>query len=1056
MTGTQGAQGLQGTVGAQGATGLAFTIAKTYVSVAALTADTYPTSIIAGQFALINTADVEDPENSKLYLWNGSSYIFVDDLSGSAGIQGITGSQGVTGIQGALGVQGSAGPQGIQGLQGIAGSQGTLGTQGAAGSQGIQGITGSQGTQGIQGLQGIQGAAGFVGSNGAQGAQGIQGIQGITGSQGINGSNGAQGAQGIQGIQGLQGTQGIQGLKGTKITPADTAPASPSENDLWWDSTNGILMVYYNDGTSSQWVSANSGIAGAQGVQGVQGITGSQGTQGIQGLQGVQGIQGVQGTQGVQGVQGITGLAFTIAKTYASVAALTADTAPTGIVAGQFALINTSDVQNSENSRLYIWTGSAYTFVDDLSGAAGIQGITGSQGITGAQGVQGIQGTQGTQGLQGITGAQGISGAQGVQGIQGIQGTQGTQGLQGITGAQGISGASILGLNNTFTGVNSININGTVGATTANTGAFTTLSASATSNTPITMVTTNAISQLSLDTTAGGATDATQIAFRRNGTSKWTVGNNVVNTGDAFTIASAGVSYVSVSSTGLAVTGALSSTTKLTAGTLFAQTPGVAGSFSCATPTFASGQGTVSIGSTDSVAVDKGGIITFNANTTTLSGFPVAAIAGKTEAVGAGVYSGYLQFVVSNPAGTTAERMRIDSSGNVGIGVTPSAWDTDRKVLQLGTAANINGSATATSFVEVSGNTFTGTGPTDRYINTAAASKYRQNAGAHSWYTAASGTAGNTITFTQSMTLDSTGLAVTGALSATGTTTLGIGGTASANSGDLFISGSGASAYGPLIGFKRNGSDIAYITTVGRLASTASSDLAIFSTSNVAIYASSASVCIFDLSRTTIMGALELNYSGGIATVQGYDRTGAAYKTLNLSGSTVAMIVNGGGTATFTTSGMYTAVGTANGLIGFGGITASYPAIRYNSGTEVGFVLADQSAYCATRASAFNVSSDIRIKTNIRNFSESGAMIDAIIPRIFDMDTSKKMHENGKTNQIGFIAQELYPVFEQAVTKGDDNEEITEEWGVDYSKLVPILVAELQSLRQRVAALESK
>jgi hypothetical protein len=204
------------------------------------------------------------------------------------------------------------------------------------------------------------------------------------------------------------------------------------------------------------------------------------------------------------------------------------------------------------------------------------------------------------------------------------------------------------------------------------------------------------------------------------------------------------------------------------------------------------------------------------------------------------------------------------------------------------------------------------------------------------------------------------------------------------------------------------------------------------------------------------MGALELNYSGGTATVQGYDRTGAAYKTLNLSGSSVQMIVNGGGTATFTTSGMYTAVGTANGLIGLGGITSSYPAIRYNSATEVGFVIADQSAYCATRATAFNVSSDRRIKTNIRNYNESGAMIDAIVPRIYDMDTSRKMHENGKTNQIGFIAQELYPVFEQAVTKGDDNEEITEEWGIDYSKLVPVLVAELQSLRKRLAALESK
>ena len=231
------------------------------------------------------------------------------------------------------------------------------------------------------------------------GTQGIQGIQGTPGTQGSTGA-GTQGAQGIQGTQGVQGTQGAQGT---------------------------------------------------QGLQGTQGTQGQQGIQGTQGTQGQQGIQGTQGQQGIQGIQGTTGLAFTIAKTYASVAALTADTSPTGIIAGQFALINTSDVQNSENSRLYIWTGSVYTFVDDLSGSAGIQGITGTQGTQGTQGQQGITGSQGTQGIQGTQGAQGLQGAQGTQGQQGIQGIQGilgtqgatgagTQGTQGIQGIQGITG----------------------------------------------------------------------------------------------------------------------------------------------------------------------------------------------------------------------------------------------------------------------------------------------------------------------------------------------------------------------------------------------------------------------------------------------------------------------------------------------------------------------------------------------------------------------------------------------------------------------------------------
>ena len=142
---------------------------------------------------------------------------------------------------------------------------------------------------------------------------------------------------------------------------------------------------------------------GYTGSQGNIGYTGSQGNIGYTGSQGAQGIAGYTGSQGVigyTGSKGDSGLGFTIAKTYTSVATLTADTNPTGIVAGQFALIETGNVENPENSRLYLWNGSAYTYVSDLSGA---------QGITGPQGVIGYTGSQGTQGVIGYTGSAGPS-----------------------------------------------------------------------------------------------------------------------------------------------------------------------------------------------------------------------------------------------------------------------------------------------------------------------------------------------------------------------------------------------------------------------------------------------------------------------------------------------------------------------------------------------------------------------------------------------------------------------------------------------------------------------
>lgn len=53
---------------------------------------------------------------------------------------------------------------------------------------------------------------------------------------------------------------------GSSVTISDNAPSSPSNGDLWWDSTVGALFIYFSDGTSSQWVEATVGKAGADGT----------------------------------------------------------------------------------------------------------------------------------------------------------------------------------------------------------------------------------------------------------------------------------------------------------------------------------------------------------------------------------------------------------------------------------------------------------------------------------------------------------------------------------------------------------------------------------------------------------------------------------------------------------------------------------------------------------------------------------------------------------------------------------------------------------------------
>jgi hypothetical protein len=101
-------------------------------------------------------------------------------------------------------------------------------------------------------------------------------------------------------------------------------------------------------------------------------------------------------------------------------------------------------------------------------------------------------------------------------------------------------------------------------------------------------------------------------------------------------------------------------------------------------------------------------------------------------------------------------------------------------------------------------------------------------------------------------------------------------------------------------------------------------------------------------------------------------------------------------------------------------------------------------------ATAYVTSSDERLKTNFHDF-DPGAFIDNISIYQFEWKV------DGSTG-YGPKAQELYTVFPDAVSPGSSNEPGDDgftPWGYDASKLVPLLIREVQLLRQRVAALEA-
>jgi hypothetical protein len=107
------------------------------------------------------------------------------------------------------------------------------------------------------------------------------------------------------------------------------------------------------------------------------------------------------------------------------------------------------------------------------------------------------------------------------------------------------------------------------------------------------------------------------------------------------------------------------------------------------------------------------------------------------------------------------------------------------------------------------------------------------------------------------------------------------------------------------------------------------------------------------------------------------------------------------------------------------------------SGQQVGSISITSSA------TAFNTSSDERLKENITDAPAGN--VDDIKVRSFDWKA------DGSHQDYGMVAQELEAVAPYAVTKGETEDDM---WSVDYSKLVPMLIKEIQDLKAEVAALK--
>jgi hypothetical protein len=346
----------------------------------------------------------------------------------------------------------------------------------------------------------------------------------------------------------------------------------------------------------------------------------------------------------------------------------------------------------------------------------------------------------------------------------------------------------------------------------------------------------------------------------------------------------------------------------------------------------------------------------------------------------------YMAFFVRSGS----EKMRITDAGNVGIGVTPSAWGTNYKATQIGTAGVLYANTNANT-VGLICNAY-GTNSSDNYITNGVATRYYQFSGNHYWDYAASGTAGNAVSFSTKMTLDASGL-------------LGVG----TSSPDALLHIAGNSAMLHLEDPRTTG----------------------------------------DGSHTVAISA----YKGG-----------AGYNNLTIEGATLQFKIIGTERARIDTSGVLCVGATGFGYAvraGFRGDSTSVSTVEIQNESSTGTMLTfrtngeSQVGSISFTASAvtYNTSSDYRRKSNVKDLTGSGAFIDALKPRTFDWDTGDK--------GVGFIAHEFAEVSPSSVhgekdAVDADGKPVYQAMQAGTAEVIANLVAELQSVRQRLAALETK
>jgi hypothetical protein len=421
--------------------------------------------------------------------------------------------------------------------------------------------------------------------------------------------------------------------------------------------------------------------------------------------------------------------------------------------------------------------------------------------------------------------------------------------------------------------------------------------------------------------------------------------------------------------------------------------------------------------------------------------------------------------------------MRIDSSGNVGIGTSSPYTYNKLTVLNgaitSGTANSTNGSTLlqglySSGTITNIGTEFSSGGPVIGYAVTPSTSAsdsfvssssgnlfkgaYTIAGNVHKWYGGAASTTaiGSAVTTSELMRIDSSGNVGIGTSTATYKLTINTAVTqaesttglamqlnnlnaTAVSAGILNINSNDSQAIdlGGSITFGGNyistSSGISFAGIAGRKENSTSSNTAgylQFTTRNDG--GNTTERMRIDSSGNLLVGAT----SSGLGTTRFYvGNNGTNITTLFAAGT---------GTAASTEISRYYHIAAT------GATSATMLQFLNSSGAGVGTITSNGTA------TLYNTSSDKRLKENIVDASSALSLINSVKVRSFDFKS------DGSHIEFGLIAQEFYEVAPQCVSKGDNEEEIKQTWGLDASALVPAMIKAIQEQQAMITNLSAQ